>query len=141
MSVPEGARGEGRFTLPIKAEELARYTLTITKNENVFLPDYQRQLTDDLVNCAKNAYLSIREANDIRVDPTSETFLADKRSRQNAQKDAIRFLKRMLPLIDLSRRVFHLSTKRVKYWGGMVVEVRDRTRHWMESDMRRYSQE
>ena len=140
MSVPEGERGEGRFTLPIKAEELARYTLTITKNEHIFLPEYQKPLTDDLINCAKNAYLCIREANDIRVDPTSGTFLADKRERQNAQKDAIRFLKRMLSLIDLSRRVFHLSTKRVKFWSAMVIEVRDRTRRWMESDMRRYSQ-
>lgn len=34
MSVPAGEREEGKFTLPIKAEYLARYTLTITANEN-----------------------------------------------------------------------------------------------------------
>ena len=57
MSVPEGARGDGKFSLEIRAEELARYTMQITANEKVFLPEYQRALTDDIITQAKNAFL------------------------------------------------------------------------------------
>lgn len=40
MSVPEGAREDNKFTLPVKAEELAEHTLRVTKNEKLFLPQY-----------------------------------------------------------------------------------------------------
>lgn len=35
MSVPVGEREEGKFSLLIKAESLARYTIEITANEKV----------------------------------------------------------------------------------------------------------
>lgn len=141
MSVPEGARGEGKFSLEIKAEELASYTMRITANEKVFLPEYQRALTDDIITQAKNAYLFIKEANGIRVDKNSDSYARNKRERRRLQEEAIKCLRRLLPLIDLARRVFHLNLKRVKYWGGMVINIRDRTRNWMESDVRRFSDE
>lgn len=141
MSVPEGARGDGKFTLTTKAEELACYTLRITANEKIFLPEYQRTLTDDLISCAKNAYLCIREANEISVRKESDTYLRDMRERERLQISAIKYLKRMLPLIDLAKKVFHLELRRVKYWGAMVINVRDRTRKWMESDLRRHTEE
>lgn len=141
MSVPEGARGDGKFTLPTKAEELACYTLRITANEKIFLPEYQRALTDDLILQAKNAYLYIREANDITVKRDSNTFIRDLHERQRLQLQAIKCMKRMLPLIDLAKKVFHLELRRVKYWGEMVINVRERTRKWMESDARRFADE
>lgn len=67
MSVPEGERTEGRYSLEVKAEELAKYTIIITANEKVFLPEYRRAITDDIINLAKNAYLKIRAANRIAV--------------------------------------------------------------------------
>lgn len=141
MSVPEGARGDGKFSLEIRAEELARYTMQITANEKVFLPEYQRALTDDIITQAKNAFLFIKEANGIRVDKNSDSYARNKRERRRLQEEAIKCLRRLLPLIDLARRIFHLNLKRVKYWGGMVINIRDRTRNWMESDVRRFSDE
>lgn len=134
MSVPEGQRTEGKFALLIKAEELARYTLVITANENIFLPAYQRALTDDIITQAKNAYLFISDANDIHV-----TTKLDLRERADLQMRAIRCLRRLLRLIDLAYRIFHLTGKRVKYWGSMVIDVRNRTQAWMRSDANRYS--
>lgn len=133
MSVPEGQRTEGKFALLIKAEELARYTLVITANENIFLPAYQRALTDDIITQAKNAYLLISDANDIRV-----TTEEDLRERAALQTEAIQCLRRLLRLIDLAYRIFHLTGKRVKYWGSMVIDVRNRTQAWMRSDAYRY---
>ncbi len=139
MSVPEGARDDNRFTLPIKAEELASHTLKITRNEKIFLPEYQKDLTDKLIDCALESYLLIREANDIHVKE-NDSVNYDALAKRNAlQEETLRYLKRMLPLIDLARRVFHLSTRKVKFWSKMVIEVRERTKGWMEDDMRRYS--
>ena len=48
MSVPEGLRGTGRLEVIEKALDLADYTITITANSKIFLPEYQRSLTDDI---------------------------------------------------------------------------------------------
>lgn len=140
MSVPEGAREDNKFTLPVKAEELTEHTLRVTKNEKLFLPQYQREITDVLNQSAINAYLLIREANDVRVRKNGIVDPAKFRQRLMYQEQAIRYLRRMLPMIDLARRVFHLSTRKVKFWAQMVIDVRDRTKSWMEDDMRRYSE-
>ncbi len=138
MSVPQGQRGENKFTLLLKAEELCRYTMIITSNEKVFLPAYQRALTDDIITQAKNAYLLIREANDIRVPEEFPEREQAARDRERDQQLAIRSLRRLLYLIDLAYRIFHLSGKRVKFWSKMVIEVRNRTNSWMKDDHRRY---
>ena len=49
MSVTVDKRDEGKFSLATKAEYLARYTIEITSNENVFFPEYRKQVTDDIV--------------------------------------------------------------------------------------------
>ena len=48
MSVPAGQRAKSKFEVLIKARELAKYTLDITKNEKVFKVEYQNSLTNDL---------------------------------------------------------------------------------------------
>lgn len=80
------------------------------------------------------AYPFISDANDIHVN-TEE----DLRERAALQMRAIRCLRRLLRLIDLAYRIFHLTGKRVKYWGSMVIDVRNRTQAWMRSDAYRYS--
>ena len=138
MAVPEGERGEGRFSLPIHAEELVRYTMIITANDKVFTPAYQRALTDDIIDTAKNIYLDIREANDISVRVGTPFHLDDFRERNRLQREAYRYTKRLLYLMDLAHRIFHLETKRVYYWTGLVLEVKDRLYGWIESDKLRF---
>jgi hypothetical protein len=138
MSVPVGERDEGRFTLAVKAEYLARYTIEITANENVFLPEYRRAVTDDIISTAKNIYLGIREANDVTVRVGTVFHLGDFRERNRLQREALRNCKRLLYLIDLAHRIFHLSTKRVKYWGKIVKNVKDRVHGWIDDDANRY---
>lgn len=138
MSVPVGERDEGKFTLAVKAEYLARYTIEITANENVFLPEYRRAVTDDIISTAKNIYLGIREANDVTVRVGTVFHLEDFRERNRLQRKALRDCKRLLYLIDLAHRVFHLSTKRVKYWSQIVKNIKDRVHGWIDDDMNRF---
>lgn len=138
MSVPVGERDEGKFTLAVKAEYLARYTIEITANENVFLPEYRRAVADDIISTAKNIYLGIREANDVTVRVGTVFHLEDFRERNRLQRKALRDCKRLLYLIDLAHRVFHLSTKRVKYWSQIVKNIKDRVHGWIDDDMNRF---
>ena len=138
MSVPVGERSEGRFSLLVKAEFLTRYTMLITANDKVFTPAYQKALTDDIIDTAKNIYLGLREANDISVRVGTEFQRMDYRERNRLQREAFRNTKRLLYLIDLAHRIFHLSSRRVKYWAELVLEVKDRTYGWIESDNHRY---
>jgi hypothetical protein len=139
MSVPEGERKDGKFTLLIKAEELARHTMIITTNEKIFLPEYQRALTDDIITQAKDAYIKIRTANDILVRMGTVYQEEDWQYRRKLQQEAAICCNNLLALIDIAYRLFHLSSKRVKYWGSMAVDVRNRVRAWSQSDASRFS--
>lgn len=124
--------------MAVKAEYLASYTLEITANENVFLPKYRKELTDDIVETAKNIYLDIREANDVNVRVGTVFHMQDYTDRNRLQREALRNCKRLLYLIDLAHRRFHLSSKRVKYWGKLVKNVKDRVYGWIDEDTKRY---
>ena len=139
MSVPEGEREDGKFTLPIKAEYLARYTIEITANENVFLPKYREAITNDIINSAKNCYLAIRDANDVTVRIGTVYQRSDWRDRNKLQKEALRNARSLIYLIDIAHRLFHLSSKRVRYWGNMTREVRNRIQGWIIDDTARYA--
>nr|DAI45342.1 MAG TPA: Avd-like protein [Caudoviricetes sp.] len=138
MSVPVGEREENQFTLAIKALALAEYTIRITANEHVFLPEYRKQITDDIVSTANSIYLDIREANDTLVRVGTGFHMKDYRFRSDLQREALRKCKRLLYLIDLAHRIFHLSSKRVKYWCEMTINVKNRIYGWIDADKKRY---
>lgn len=134
MAVPESKRGEGKFVVLVKAEALARYTIQITANEKIFLPTYQRALTDDIVNQAKNAFTKAMTANSIKVISRE-----DWDRRRNLQTEAIECCNTLLALIQLSHRVFHLKYSRIRHWGGLTLDVRNSLRAWLVKDTYRYS--
>lgn len=138
MAVPVGERDEGKFSLAISAESLAAYTIHITANEKVFTPEYRRAVTDDIVECAKNIYIYIMDANDVKVRMGTPFQRRDYMERAALQKAALRNARRLLRLIDIAHRVFHLSSKRVKYWGGHVISIRNRIQGWIDDDEGRY---
>lgn len=140
MSVPVSERSEGKFSLAIKAESLARYTIEIASNENVFLPVYRERLTDEIVMHALEAYMEIRDANDTIVHVGSKDQHHEWMERRRHQEQALTHCRRLLWLIDIAHRVFHLSGKRVKYWGEMTINVRNRIQAWMQNDAERYSE-
>ena len=135
MSVPAGERGEGKLEVITKALELASYTIMITKNPNVFKPEYNLAITQDLIHIAKEIYVSVWNANNVRVNHDHDKAV----TRIRLQKHAALQCNNLLAMIQLAQRIFHLPTKRVKYWAGLTLEVRSYIRRWNESDRKRYS--
>lgn len=133
MSVPESQRGKGKFDVIINALYLAQYTITITKNKNIFLPEYQSALTDDLIRSAKDIYINAWKANNIRVVSQEDWKL-----RKHLQELSILECNSLLATMQLAKKVFHLKAKRIKYWGELTIKARDGIRAWKESDTKRY---
>jgi hypothetical protein len=83
VSVPVGERRESRMEVFIQALDLVTYTLRITKNEKVFLPEYKGQVTEDIIETAKNIYIDAWEANNVRVDTNPNSELAKIKARDD----------------------------------------------------------
>ena len=73
-------------------------------------------------------------ANDKKVG-NDEGILKERRRLQN---EAIEECDHLLSEIQIAKMIFHLRTKRVKYWGGMVEELKGYLRSWRESDADRF---
>ena len=134
MSVPEEKRKPGKLEVIIKALDLATYTIQITSNEKVFDPKYRAAVTNDLVTHAKEIYLICWTANNIRVTSDEETYKERKRLQDKAIIECTTFL----GLLDIAKKVFHLETKRVTYWGNKIINCRKLIRAWRDSDKKRY---
>lgn len=142
MSVPEGKRGQRRMEVFTKANALAVYTIKICNNKKIFIPEYQSAMTDDIIRTAKDIFMCAWEANGIRVVNTihgQPVINARKREeRRTLQERSIRKCNDLLALMQLAQRLFHLKTKRIKYWGEKTIEVRMLLEKWKDSDTKRY---
>ena len=47
MAVAEGERSQSKLEVIVRALDLATYTIRITNNQKIFLPEYRSSLTDD----------------------------------------------------------------------------------------------
>lgn len=133
MSILASEQREGKLKVNVKALTLCTYTLHITHNKNVFDVSYR----DSLITHIEHAAIAIHElswtANNTKAD-TEDNY----RRRIGLQREAIEYCDRLLSLIQIAKPIFHLSTKRIKYWGGLIVEVRALIRAWTASDKKRH---
>lgn len=115
------------------AKRLAAYTIKICMNEKNFDPKFYPALTVDIIQTAKDIYLFGMEANNIRVLTKS-----DWKQRSYLQKKSMRLCKRLIYSIELGRRVYHISGRRVHYWEAMAIDTRNLLQAWHEADSKRY---
>lgn len=134
-NVQKDKRKDGKLTLPILARNHAKWVIQITKNAKWFPPEYNHTVTDEIVLEAKNIHRHIWTANNILVR-SPETY----RDRRREQEKAAMLCNDLLADIEIAATLFHLRGKRVKYWTAAVVEIRNRTRAWIDSDADRYKQ-
>lgn len=137
MSVPEYRRKEGKFEVLNVALGLCCYTLKITGNEKIFLPEFKEKITNEINNCALRIYTDAWAANDIMVREGYEGPAALNR-RLELQSSAISHCTRLLSLINIAKKVFHLKEKRMDYWTEQIVKTRSLLRQWKDSDKQRY---
>lgn len=136
MSVPEGKRHKGRMEVHIKARELAVYTVKILANEKIFNPTIDREIINRIKNCAYDIDAKSWTANKIRAD----TNQINRTMRYKLQQESILLCDEMLSYISIAKQVFHLKSRRVKYWSSLIVEVQRLLQAWKESDVNRYGQ-
>jgi len=134
MSVPVNERGHGKLEACVKALDLCVYTLQITSNKSVFTEQYQRSLTDNIVDTAIKIHTICWTANNILVNSAE-----DMNERLYLQEQACIQCNILLSLMEVAHKVFHLKTKRVEYWGKKTIETRNLIRTWREADRKRYS--
>ena len=136
MSVPVNERSHGKLEAYTKAYELATYTLRITSNKKVFTEEFQEQLTDYIISASLDIYLLVGNANDLQVRTANDK--QNYEERQKMQKKALDQCGNMGRLILLAKQIFHLSSKRIKYWCGLVKETRTLIKAWSDSDKKRF---
>lgn len=103
-------------------------------NSKIFLPEYQTALTNDIIHTAKEIFTKAWTANNIRVGDEPRNWLA----RKKLQQEAARECNNLLALIQMAKPLYHLTSKRVKYWGQKTIEVRQALRDWNAGDTKRY---
>lgn len=130
--VRKADRGKEKFDTLTKALDLATYTINITDNKKIFIPQHDKT-TERLVYLARDIYHRSRMANDIKVTTREELSV-----RRKLQNQAIEECDLLLSEIQIAKILFHLRLKRINYWGTMIVELKSMLRGWRESDSNRY---
>lgn len=134
MSQTKDRRKENKLEALSEAEKFCKYTLDICRNKKVFVPDYDASLTKEIISLAKDIYVNMWTANDIRVLSHEDCI-----TRLKLQVAAKRCCRRLLPLIQLCKPVFHLPTKRIVYWGKRLRHLKYLLDQWHERDRNYYS--
>lgn len=134
MSVPVYKRKESKLEVFIKARTLATYTIQICANDKTFPKEFRTLITGEIVKEAKDIFLNICEANKVRVIDASSA-----EERLGLQQKANRGCDRLLWLIELAFKIFHLRAKRVEYWARLTLETQELIRKWHATDKKRYA--
>ena len=113
----------------------AKYVMQITSNPKIFDQRYYHAITVDLIRTSKDIYRSIWAANNALVKSKG-----DYAARRKYQIRAVMLCNMMLADIEIAQSVFHLKGKRMRYWAGTIIEIRNKARAWVESDAKRYSE-
>lgn len=132
MSVPVPKRGHGELEVNTKARVLTVYTLKILENEKWF-PKEQIAFITKLQDCAIEIQALCWEANNIKVDGNPDRYSR----RLDKQDMAAEMCTRMMMLIETAKPLFHLETKRVRYWVGLTKDLRTMIRAWRDKDAQR----
>lgn len=139
MSVPESKRTpKPVFQAALKARELAKYTLNICTNPKNFAPQYQYALTDAIIRTAITVHICVHQANNIRVEQNKDGWEDRAKSRHQLQERAAASCNALLAYIDLAKPIYHISSKRVRYWAKLTIEARELIQGWKDADSHRF---
>ena len=126
------------FQITDNAKKFPEYAETIRLNsdgtETKILIMRQDALINRVRDQAYNIHMLAYTANEINVGRHPER----KAERFARQRKAIELCNEHLATIQLCRKKFHLTKKRIKHWGGLTIKVRTALENWNESDRDRY---
>lgn len=134
MSVPVSHRSENKLEVAMCSRELCTYTLHITSNDKIFIPQHYNTLTSKLQSLVINIHDKVWRAINLKIT-SFEKF----NERRRLQTEAINDCNSLLSLINIAHRLFHLSGKRIEYWSGLTIKTLKLIINFKDSDSRRYS--
>lgn len=135
MSVVASKKTQPKFFVVVRAEDLAKYVLKITKNPKIFKVEYKEPVTDPIIATTLHLFNCVFRANKINVGTSKERFM----KRQELQHEAMLDCENLLPMLELAQCMFHFKTKRLEYWSSRVIEVQTLIEAWKNSDRKRYN--
>lgn len=142
------------FTPIVKAMNLYEHVDLITSNPNKF-PEYEEQTIKSKDGTVTKVFIMRQDSlvNKVRKQAYEIYALADsanminlnyepwrKEERLRKQSEAIAICEDHLSAIQLCRKHFHLSYRKIKHWGKMTIDVRDSIKHWHNGDVDRYKE-
>ena len=97
MSVPKGQQSDGKLLVNELARDLAVYTIRITSNPKVFLPQFQTALTNEIIHCATNIHKYAWTANNVMVrgQDGREKYAARRKYQEMAASECNNLIKRL----------------------------------------------
>ena len=108
------------------------YTLKILENEKWF-PKTQQAFISKVQDCVIEIQSLCWEANNIKVGSNAERY----KRRIDLQDQAAEKCNRLMMLIETAKPLFHLESKRVRYWIKNTKELRNYIRGWHDKDVER----
>ena len=134
MSVPEPERHKGRMEVHVKVQALAAHTAKIVSNPNVFNPENDPLLIEEIKRIAYEIYAKAWTANKIRADANH----VNREMRYRLQEEAILLCDRLHAYIGIAKTLYHVRNRKMKHWSNMISETRALLQAWKESDVVRY---
>ena len=119
-----------------KAQEMASHTALILANDRIFNPKVDPKIIELIKESAYGINAKAWAANKIRA----ETNTFNRAIRYSLQEEAITMCDELLAYIGIAKKLFHVRSRKVKYWAKLVVDTRNLLQAWKESDVRRYGQ-
>lgn len=119
-----------KFLLLNKAKDLITHSFTLTSNTNRYPKRYRFTLVNRIQDTVMKIHRCILEANELNVVEEHE-------KRRDLQMQAIVECKVLLFLIDVSHERGFINGSTCKHWAKMVIEIRDMTAGWRQSDQNR----
>lgn len=135
MSVPESKRGEGKFSVLTKTEDLMKYTLHITQNSNRFDQQYRDVVLDRIDGLVIDIFEKCWRANNIKVGDSLKKW----EIRRDLEDEALLDCDDLLAVLQVARALCHVESKRMKYWTEKIRDVKTTIKKWHDSDCKRYS--
>lgn len=99
----------------MKAKELSAYTIKITANPKVFKPEYQRALTERIVETALEVHMLSWSANNVLVNSVE-----DMQRRLDYQDRSADACNNLLSLIEVAKPVFFIWQRSALHTGAVL---------------------
>lgn len=128
--VVESHQKQGRLAAEKLAADLAAHTISNCANQNIFPPQYNTMITDEIIATARMVHALIWSANKIRLNESEELY----RKRRDLQKQALQKCDELRQILQIAQKVFHFKARKLKAWEDKIEAVEKCTASWRDSD-------